>query len=55
MNHNDMDRYFWRTGRRWSGDGRPTESFDRSKIDGRTIFWVGISLMVTLAALILLR
>lgn len=22
MNQNDMDRYFWRTGRRWSGDDR---------------------------------
>lgn len=22
MNQNDMDRYFWRTGQRWSGDDR---------------------------------
>jgi hypothetical protein len=23
MNINDMDRYLWRTGQRWSGDNRP--------------------------------
>jgi len=22
MNQNDMDRYYWRTGHRWSGDSR---------------------------------
>ena len=23
MNQNDMERYYWRTGQRWSGDDRP--------------------------------
>ena len=27
MNQNDMDRYYWRTGHRWSGDSRKEERF----------------------------
>jgi hypothetical protein len=26
MNENDVDRYFWRTGQRWSGDDRPVRA-----------------------------
>jgi hypothetical protein len=56
MNENDMDRYKWRTGQRWSGDNRPSiESFHRLKSPGRAIFLVCIALIVTLVALILTR
>jgi hypothetical protein len=56
MNENDMDRYFWRTGQRWSGDGRPVpRSFRGSATRGRAIIFLGISFVVTLVALVLLR
>ena len=55
MNENDMDRYFWRTGRRWSGDNRPPESFRKSKAYGRVIVVVFVSFIVTLVGLVLLR
>jgi hypothetical protein len=56
MNKNDMDRYFWRTGQRWSGDGRPVPgSFRGSTTRGRAVTFLCISFIVTLVALILLR
>jgi hypothetical protein len=54
MNQNDMDRYLWRTDQRWSADDRVKQSV-RLKIDGRVIFLVCTSLIVTLTALVLLR
>jgi hypothetical protein len=56
MNQNDMDRYLWRTGRRWSGDHRPaTVPFDKTKLSGWTVFLLSVTFLVTLVGLILLR
>ena len=52
MNQNDMDRYYWRTGQRWSGDHRPPAKL---RISGRAVALVAILLLVTLVGLILLR
>jgi hypothetical protein len=44
MNENDMDRYFWRTGQRWSGDSRPMpEPFPKTTAPGRVIVVVCLS------------
>jgi hypothetical protein len=54
MNHNDMDRYFWRTGQRWTGhngpSGRPAKASSR-----RGFFLVAASFAMTLVMLFLLR
>jgi hypothetical protein len=56
MNQNDMDRYFWRTGQQWSGDGRPTpKSFRGSKTRGPAIIFLFLSFVATLVALFLQR
>jgi hypothetical protein len=56
MNENDMDRYRWRTGQPWSGDNRPaSESYRRTKIGVRVMTFVGLSFLVTLVGLVLLR
>ena len=56
MNQNDMDRYLWRTGQRWSGDDRTaTESFRGSKTHGRAIFIVCLAFIVTVVGLVLMR
>jgi hypothetical protein len=56
MNENDMDRYFWRSGRRWSGDDRPESEFHRkSKVPGRAIVFVSLSFIATLVGLVLSR
>jgi len=56
MNENDMDRYFWRSGRRWSGDDRPESEFYRkSKVPGPAIVFVFLSFIATLVGLVLSR
>jgi hypothetical protein len=58
MNENDMDRYFWRTGQRWSGDNRPTRAGlhdDRVSLRGRRIWFLLVAFIVTLVLLFLLR
>jgi hypothetical protein len=56
MNQNDMDRYFWRTGQRWSGDDRPfkTQRAGR-KSANRTILLLSAAIAVTVVMLFLLR
>jgi hypothetical protein len=54
MNQNDMDRYFWRAGQRWSGDSRPTpKSFRGLKTGGRVVVFLFLSFVATLLALFL--
>jgi hypothetical protein len=56
MNQNDLDRYFWRTGQRWSGDDRPRrKSSRRSKLHSREILFLCLVFIATLAGLVLLR
>jgi hypothetical protein len=56
MNENDANRYFWRTGRRWSGDSRVARTSPRGlRLHGREIFFICIALVFTLAGLILMR
>jgi hypothetical protein len=52
MNQNDMDRYFWRTGQRWSSDNRPTPPL---RIPKRTVLLVFVAFLVTVAMLFLSR
>lgn len=50
MNQNDMDRYFWRTGQRWSGDSRLLRELQgpRLKRTGLALFLLfAASLMMT--------
>lgn len=55
MNESDMDRYYWRTGQRWSGDDRPVENWPKTRVLGRTIFFLFVSFVVTVVMLFLLR
>jgi hypothetical protein len=56
MNQNDMDRRFWRTGHRWSGDSRPVnDHFPATQSGARTIVLVCVVFIMTLVALGLLR
>jgi hypothetical protein len=56
MNQIDMDRYFWRTGRRWSGNGSLGRKSSRVwKFHGREIVFVGLAFIVTLVGLVLVR
>lgn len=56
MNENNADRYFWRTGHRWSGDSRPVNHhFPATQISGRTIILVCVAFIITLMALVLIR
>ena len=58
MNQNDMDRYYWQTGQRWSGDPRAAEDLLRHKfcrLRGRTIGLLLVAFIVTVACLFLLR
>ena len=57
MNENDMDRYFWRTGQRWSGDDDLPFKMDRPerKRANRTILILSATFAVTFAILLLLR
>jgi hypothetical protein len=51
MNDNDMDRYYWRTGQRWSGDDRHLPL----KISKRAILLLYAAFAVTVAMLYLMR
>lgn len=53
MNQNDMDRYFWRTGQRWSGDdrARKTRTHDRKLANG-TILLLFAAFAVTVLYLL---
>jgi hypothetical protein len=53
MNQNDMDRYYWRTGQRWSGDNRL--GVVRLRLSGRKILLLAAAFAVTEIALLLLR
>ena len=56
MNENDIDRYFWRTGQRWSGDSRSTTRAVRGpRTHSRMIVVVGLSFIATVVGLLLLR
>jgi hypothetical protein len=58
MNQNDMDRYFWRTGQRWSGDDRPEElplPVEKRRARIRTIWFLFLAFLVTVVMLFLLR
>jgi hypothetical protein len=49
MNQNNQDRYFWRTGQRWSGDdrARKTRTPDR-KLSKGTILLLSAAFAVTI-------
>jgi hypothetical protein len=55
MNQNDMDRYFWRTGQKWSGDSRAREELrgPRLSASGRTMAFLLIAFVVTSVILFL--
>jgi hypothetical protein len=56
MNQNDTDRYYWRTGQRWSGDYGPLRSQrTRPKLVVRTILLLGVAFAVTTVMLFLPR
>src|ERR1700722_9727442 len=56
MNQNDMDRYFWRTGHRWSGDFRsPSTRFPRAAMSRWAVLLLGASFLITVVVLIFSR
>jgi hypothetical protein len=56
MNQNDMDRYFWRTGHRWSGDFRsPSSRFPRATMNRWAVILLGGAFLVTVVGLMLVR
>jgi hypothetical protein len=56
MNQNDMDRYFWRTGQRWSGDSRSREEIvGRIRLPRRVVMLIYLSFVVTLLILVYLH
>jgi hypothetical protein len=56
MNQNDMDRYFWRTGHRWSGDWRPRSMLLKQVfIPRRALFFIALFFVVPLVMLLPLR
>lgn len=58
MNQNDMDHYYWRTGHSWGGGPRAHEALLRhrwSRLRSRTIGFLFVAFIVTLATLFLLR
>jgi hypothetical protein len=55
MNQNDMDRYFWRTGHRWSGDHRRLDSGRNGwRLSKRPILLLAAAFDVTWVLLLLL-
>ncbi|SPE32793.1 hypothetical protein SBA6_210046 [Candidatus Sulfopaludibacter sp. SbA6] len=56
MNQNGMDRYFWRTGQRWSGDDRPfkTHTAGRRRAN-RMLLFLYAALAVIVGLRLLLR
>jgi hypothetical protein len=57
MNTNDMDRYYWRTGNRWSGDTRPEPPRHNPeiKIKGWAAGLLVLSCLGTAIALLVMR
>jgi hypothetical protein len=54
MNENEMDRYFWRTGQRWSADYRP-HTWRLGPRVLRALFLLFAAYLVTAAILFLSR
>jgi hypothetical protein len=52
MNQNDLDRYFWCTGQRWSADSSSPKKPNRLLL---TVFLILFFLVVTLLTLAYLR
>jgi hypothetical protein len=57
MNENDMDRYFWRTGQRWSGDDRRIKASRTglTTLSNRMILFLVVGFALTVAALLFQR
>lgn len=56
MNQNDMDRYLWRTGQRWSGDDVPFRMPGSGrKLARGTILLLWVGFLLTGIILLLLR
>ena len=56
MNQNDLDRYYWRTGQRWCGDGRrPDARWRPRKTSTRAILFLFAALAVLAAMRLTLR
>jgi hypothetical protein len=58
MNRNDMDRYYWRTGHRWSGDPLLTQELLHHRwfrLRGRTLVVLFVAAIVTWVMLFLLK
>jgi hypothetical protein len=54
MNQNEMDRYYWRAGQRWSSDSYPFERA-RRKVASRAILFLLTAFALTTAMLLLQR
>jgi hypothetical protein len=54
MNENDMDRYYWRMGHRWSGDNGPLRWRFGPRLR-RTLLFLFATYVVTAAILFLMR
>jgi hypothetical protein len=53
MNTNDMDRYYWRTGQRWSSDCRSLrEVRGEFRLPSRIVWCLLFAFIVTIAMLI---
>lgn len=62
MNENVMDRYFWKTGERWSSDNRPVDHIRNPlrygpfrKLRWRSVFWLMVAYLISMALLALSR
>lgn len=56
MNENDMERYFWRTGQRWSGEYRSREQLIKGvKLPRKTVILLFLVFLVTSLLLLLLN
>jgi len=53
MNQNQMDRYYWRTGQRWSADDRPEERW--RGVTKRAIVFLAIAYVVTVVMMYVIR
>lgn len=54
MNQNDMDRYYWRTGQRWSADNRRVEKPGTRRIRGNRVLYLLYGALAIIAGLRLL-
>ena len=53
MNQNDADRYYSRTGQRWSGDSRSTEQLrGEIHLPRRVVWLLLIALLVTILGML---